>query len=223
MIQPIIPITVEAPECSLKIFEISDTASSDAAQALTEQLNKSYDNVSEASKSDLIDGLFLHADNGTAWNAEQVDVYFVDNLLGSTYILTASYFTEATEGHGARFTDMIGTFKVVATSDSTTIPTYLVQLRSAVDTLIPAFFSNQTSEIGNLLTESAEIYLYDKNVMDDVSIRAIDYTVDDNDAPTAAVVSIKHRLGTEDSFNYLTIELSYTDGQWLVDFAGIEK
>lgn len=38
-----------------------------------------------------------------------------------------------------------------------------------------------------------------------------------------AVVSVKHRISTEDSYNYLTMELDYTGGQWLLRQAGIEK
>lgn len=223
LIYPLIPISGELPECSLEIMEISDTTPSDTAQLYAEKLQDSFLNLSEISGSTLVDGLFLHADNGTEWNAKQLDVYFVDNLLGGTYVLLASYFTEAAEGHGARFADMVGTFKVLKLSETDTTPKSITQLRNTVDMMIPAVFSNQITEVGSLLAENAGIFTYDENVMDDVSIRSIDYAVDDYEMPSTAVVSVKHRLGTEDAYNYLTMELSYENGGWLVRFAGIER
>lgn len=64
---------------------------------------------------------------------------------------------------------------------------------------------------------------YDRDVTAELAILSIDYAIDDGLAPATAVVSVKHRLGTEDSLCYLTIELSYIGGEWLVHFAGIEK
>lgn len=73
------------------------------------------------------------------------------------------------------------------------------------------------------LTNDALISTYGEDISKDASVQAIDYTVDNDKAPTSAVISVRHRLGTEDSYSYLTIELFYKNGQWLVHFAGVEK
>lgn len=223
IIQSVIPASNELPECSLKIFSAIDLSTTAVAESIIEELNKSFLNITNISESTLINGLYLHADNGTEWNAEQLDIYIVDNLLGGSYVLAAKYFTEATEGHGARFSDMIGTFEVITDSEIEATPDYILQLRNTINMFIPAVFSNQISNINEILAENAQIYAYDKDVMDDVSIQSIDYTVDNYELPSTAVVSIKHRLGTEDGYNYITVELVYKEKQWLVNFVSIEK
>lgn len=221
IIQSVIPASNELPECSLKIFSAIDFSTTAVAESIIEELNKSFLNITNISESTLINGLYLHADNGTEWNAEQLDIYIVDNLLGGSYVLAAKYFTEATEGHGARFSDMIGTFEVITDSEIEATPDYILQLRNTINMFIPAVFSNQISNVNEILAENAQIYAYDKDVMGDVSIQSIDYTVDE--VPSTAIVSIKHRLGTEDSYNYITVELVYKEKQWLVNFVSIEK
>lgn len=223
IIQPVIPASSELPECSLKIFSAIELSTTTVAESIIEELDKSFLNITDSSESTLINGLYLHADNGTEWNAEQLDIYIVDNLVGGSYVLVARYFTEATEGHGARFSDMIGTFEVVTDSEIKETPEYIFQLRSTINMLIPAIFSNQISNVNEILADNAQIYAYDKDVMDDVSIQSIDYTVDNYEVPSTAVVSIKHRLSTEDSYNYVTVELFYKEKQWFVSFVSIEK
>ena len=71
----------------------------------------------ERDNAALLEGLFLHAGNGTAWDAEQVDCHFVDDGKGGTYRICSYLYTEAIEGHGTRFDAMIATFQVLKTPD----------------------------------------------------------------------------------------------------------
>lgn len=224
IIRPTVPMSEELPECSLQIHQIADASPAAVAESIKTSLNASYVNVGDITEATIIDGLFLHADNGNAWNAEQVDVTITDNLLGGSYILTSHYFTEATEGHGVRFADMVGTFKAVTSSDSSAMPAYLAELYRTISIFAPAFFTDNTSEINDILAQDTQIYTYGTDVMDDVSIASVDYSISGDETPTAAVVSVKHRISTEDSYNCLTIELTYAaDSRWVVHFAGIEK
>ena len=145
----------------------------------------------------------------------------MDDGQGCCFILTARYFTEATEGHGARFRDMISTFQVVPAEMR--IEGWLGDLQETTDRLISAIFSNDLTGVEALQTEDAQVYTYGKDVSGDVSITALDYTVDNDQAPTRAVVSVKHRVSLEDSFSYLTMEFQREENQWLLTWAGIEK
>lgn len=224
VIRPTTPLSDEFPECSLQIHRIAGTPPAAAAESIRKNLTESWQNISNIEDSSVIDGLFLHADNGSAWNAEQTDVTITDDGLGGSYILTARYFTEAAEGHGVRFADMAGTFKAVTSADTAAMPAYLVDLHNTVSEFTSAFFSDQTVNINGLLAPDTKIYTYDADVSEDVTIASIDYSISGEENPTAAVVSVKHRINTEDSYNYLTIELTYTaDGRWIIHFAGIEK
>lgn len=224
VIRPTIPISEGLPECSLQIYRIADVSPAAAAESIKENLSARYVNVGDITDSTVIDGLFLHADNGSTWNTEQVDVTITDDLLGGSYVLTARYFTEAAEGHGVRFADMVGTFKAVTSADAAVMPTYLAELYRTISTFIPAFFTGDTSDMNGILGQDAQICTYDTDVIDEISIASVDYSISGDENPTGAVVSVKHRLSTEDSYNYLTVELTYTaDNGWVVYFAGIEK
>lgn len=223
-ILPAVPMNAELPECSLQIYRIADAPPATAAELIKESLGAKYMNVDELADSTVLDGLFLHADNGDAWNAEQVDVTITDDLLGGSYVLTARYFTEATEGHGVRFADMVSTFQAMTSADSAAMPTYLVQLYQTISAFMPAFFADSASAMHDFLAQDVQMSTYGMDVMDDVSIASVDYRVSSDENLLSAVVSVKHRINTEDSYNYLTIELTYTAGRkWIVHFAGIEK
>ena len=100
---------------------------------------------------------------------------------------------------------------------------WLGDLQETTDRLISAIFSNDLTGVEALQTEDAQVYTYGKDVSGDVSITALDYTVDNDQAPTRAVVSVKHRVSLEDSFSYLTMEFQREENQWLLTWAGIEK
>lgn len=223
MIRPTTPMGEELPECSLEIQRLANVTPSAAAELLGEKLTENYRHVGEIAQAEAIAGFFIHGDNGNEWDDEQVDVTITDDLLGGSYILTARYFTEATEGHGVRFGDMVGTFQAVTSNDAASMPAYLAQLHETISSFAPAFFSDRTDEVRGLLAQEAQVYTYDSDVTDEVVIASVDYRVNGEEIPLSAVVSVKHRLNTEDSYHYLTVELTRDDGgSWRVHFAGIE-
>ena len=74
-----------------------------------------------------------------------------------------------------------------------------------------------------LLEENAMIAAYSEDLYASISIASIDYSVSGEAEPDSAIVSVKHRTGGEDSFVYLTMELSRTDGQWQAGWIALEK
>lgn len=207
----------DLPACRLEVSRQPDISLTDAAAWAGEVLSETYADVSEPEAVSAPDGLAITASNGLNWDSPQALVRLVEDRQGGVFVLYARYFLEAAEGHGARFADMMATFEPVSPEDGA--PAWLTSLRSAGGRLIPAFFSGDLTSIGGLLAPDAAISLPDLRGR---SVSAIDYTVDDDRSPTRAVLSVRNRE-LEDSYDYLTVELTREEGQWLVVFAGLEK
>ncbi len=111
------------PVGEIRIMQKQKASVEDVAGEMREEMSEHYADVSDIMVSGLPKGLYLRADEGTAWDCEVKEVYFVDNGLGGVFVITASYIVEATEGTGARFHSMIETFRVLELSDCTHILT----------------------------------------------------------------------------------------------------
>ena len=111
------------PMDEIRITQKQEVSVEGAAEEMKEELLEHYANVSDIMGSELPKGLYLRADEGTAWDCEVKEVYFVDNGMGGVFVITASYIVEATEGTGVRFHSMIATFRVLQPSDPVQILT----------------------------------------------------------------------------------------------------
>ncbi|MBU5625617.1 hypothetical protein KQI82_01545 [Oscillibacter sp. MSJ-2] len=105
------------PPCRLELSHREGVTPQEDAESMREELGDIYEAVSDIASSYLLEGLFLHADNGTAWDAELLECHFVDDGQGGTYRICSYLFTEAIEGHGMRFNAMISSFQVLSTPD----------------------------------------------------------------------------------------------------------
>lgn len=104
------------PTEEIRITQTQEISVEDAAGEMREELLEHYTDVSDIMVSELPKGLYLRADEGTAWDCEVKEVYFVDNGIGGVFVITASYIVDATEGAGVRFHSMIETFRVLEPS-----------------------------------------------------------------------------------------------------------
>lgn len=222
IIEPVTPLPDNLPRCEMLIEQMHGLSTAEAAELLAGKLKESFPNVSEPEAADDGSAYFIHAYMGLDWNSEIVDIKLIDNQKGGVFVITASYFMEASEGHGARFSDMLQTFQVVNELDKAA-PLWLTQLENTAAVVYSSIFSNRPSDAAGYTSADAVIDTYGEDVSGFVSIAAIDYTVDKDDAPTSAVISVKHRLSAEESYSFITIELTYEGGNWLVNWAGLEK
>ena len=216
LVEPLVDMG-DLPLCRLEVSRQPDISLADAAAWAVEILSDTYADVSEPEEATAPDGLAITASDGLNWDSPQALVRLVEDRQGGVFVLYSRYFLEAAEGHGARFADMMATFEAVSPEDGA--PAWLTSLRAAGDRLVPAFFSGDLSGVGDLLAPDAAIGLPDLRGR---SVSAMDYTVDDDQSPTRAVLSVRNRE-LEDSYDCLTVELAYENGQWLVTFAGLEK
>nr|WP_326185218.1 hypothetical protein [uncultured Oscillibacter sp.] len=220
-IRPVSTLPEAFPPIDLTITHMEGRYDKAAAmESVTQQLTETYAQVSGIEETELT--LFRTAGDGAAWDDAQAMVLCVDDGYGGSFVLMARYFTEAEEGHGVRFRDMMDTFTVVYEGFATS-PAWVGELQVAADRLMEAIFSHRLDTVSDLLAEDAVVDAYGEDVSGDVSVAAVDYAPDDDQSPASAVVSVKHRTSTEEGYDYLTMELDYTDGRWLLRWAGIEK
>lgn len=211
----------EFPPIDLTIAHAEGLSRAEAIEAAKETLSESYAQVSGA--EEVGEQLRLTAGDGDAWDDAHAEVACLDDGLGGSFTLTARYFTEAAEGHGVRFQDMMGTFAVVYDAGADTSPQWVGELQSVTRRLTQAIFADRTDTVADLLAEGALTEGYGEDVSGDVSVVSVDYAPDNDRDPASATVSVKHRINLEDSCNYLTMELTRAGGRWRLTWAGIEK
>jgi len=216
------PLSEDFPECGMDIFHLSGTTPSQAKLEVETTL-KGYELSSEEPFAALPGSLYLRASEGVEWDSKQAEFWFVSDGQGGSFMISARYYLEMEEGMGARFRDMASSFRIVDRSES--LPDWMRSLYEAADRLYPALFTADLSGVTDLLAEGADANGYGENVWPEITIVSVDYTLDNDEDPTAAAVSVKHRLNQAegDSFNYLTMELTRQNGNWYLLWSGIEK
>ena len=224
IVRPRNPLPEGMPECSLTVSHRQGVLLEMALEESRALLAEEYDVVQDRMVSgeraalDAWDG----TEFGAEWDAANTAVTLIDDRQGGVFILTARYFTEAAEGHGANFADIASSFQPVPSE--VTVPEWMASLRETVDTLLPAVFSNQwTPEAKALLAEDAWVCGYEEDVSGYVSVAGVDISTDDDQAPTSAEVSVRHRLSAEEAMVYVTMELVFQEGRWQAGFVGLEQ
>ena len=103
----------ELPPCEMEIKHIPGVAPEDAAEATRKEMEQSWDSVSELRNLETREGFVFAFYAGTNWDSACGDVFFLSDGGDGCFQLTSRYFIEATEGHGARFAQMVQTFEVI--------------------------------------------------------------------------------------------------------------
>ena len=224
VIRPLTPPPAELPECSLTVSHrrlVSlEQAAAEAQAALVSEFSMVLDPEKEDGRVTLT--AFDGTESGAAWDAANACITLVDDQAGGVFTLTARFFTEAAEGLGRDFADMADTFQPVP--EHIAVPPWLAALQETVDTLLPAVFSgNWTAEAERLLAEDAMVSGYPEDVSAMVSVSAVDISPDSGEAPSSATVSVRHRLSSEEPYDYVTMELIWQEGAWRAVFIGLER
>lgn len=108
------PLPEKYPEVSMTIVQQAGAKPEELIRTEAEKLSGAYLEVREVEQvSQPVVGYRVRAVNGTEWDSKVAVVYVVDNGKGGSFVLTEKYFLEASEGHGARFEQMLKEFKVV--------------------------------------------------------------------------------------------------------------
>ena len=100
------------PPCEMVIAH-SDTDWQTLCAQTREQMIPTWETVRDAAQYENPDRLVFTARNGASWDSPVEDHFFLPDGKGGCYHITARYFLEAAEGHGCRFSAMVGTFTLV--------------------------------------------------------------------------------------------------------------
>lgn len=103
----------ELPPCEMEIKYIPGVAPEDAAEAAKQEMEQSWDSVSEVRNLETREGFAFAFSAGTSWDSACGDAFFLSDGRDGCFRITARYFVEAMEGHGVRFAQMVQTFEVI--------------------------------------------------------------------------------------------------------------
>lgn len=181
------------PECKLEITW-TGTPPEEEARNEENRLGSLYENVWGGQSGTVEsmwpppwDAYILWGDNGTDWDDAQRLTWVVSDGQEGSFILSASYFMEATEGHGAMFYDIMSTFRPEPEEGT---PGWRRALGNTAEALLREALPGEAS------------------------VASIDYSVAGEGEDASAVVAVKYRLGGEEPYEELTMELFYRDGVW---------
>lgn len=223
----------ELPECRLEI-EYKSGPMDQIAEEVLGQLKGLYQSAEESSCPGFPEETrHFRADNGTDWNSAQREVWLLpsdeDGEQTGVFVCSASYFLEAEEGHGIRFLDMVRSLRVVEETAGEDL-TWMSKAFDAAERMLEAVTSDDLAGAEDMLAPDADVYGYGEDVYDSVSVGNIFIAFPDGydsgtaeEPPEALHVSVQFRLGGEDAYEFLTMEMIDQDGQWLVTWAGIER
>ena len=103
----------ELPPCEVEIQHIPDLLPPDAAEASRKEMEQDWPSLSEVQNLENRDGLVFSFAAGTNWDSACGNAFFFSDGRTGCFRILSRYFVEATEGHGARFSQMIATFEVI--------------------------------------------------------------------------------------------------------------
>ena len=191
------------PACMLEIAYMADTGVDEALEQVRAGLAGLYEQV------EVLSG----PPNG--WYELRPDGE------GGVFILSASYFVEAAEGHGARFADMMETFRPETAAGERD---WTTALRETGERLAEAVFADDLDRAADLLAEGAEASGWGEDVSEWVSVASIDCAIPGGYTEIAAEaeVSVRFRLGAEEPYSRLVMEMTFTEGRWLAERVRVE-
>ncbi len=102
------------PPVFMEIKQVKDKKPEDLIRLTKAELESKYPTVRDMGQvEEPLKAYELYANSGSKWNDTVVRYYFVDNGAGGTFVITERYFVEASEGHGARFYNMLKEFRIL--------------------------------------------------------------------------------------------------------------
>lgn len=207
------------PPCEMVIAH-SDTDWQTLCAQTREQMIPTWETVRDAAQYENPDRLVFTARNGASWDSPVEDHYFLPDGNTGCYHITARFFLEATEGHGCRFSAMVGTFTLVTDQD-------MVQKEIAdlAKDFAQSYFNRDADGIAGFLVEDYQwgIDVFSGGeVISDILVKQIS-GVEDTEIGAIHVMSVEFRESDQpDRLQYLTIEFVRRADGWKVQSYGLE-
>jgi hypothetical protein len=108
------PLPEKYPEVSMEIKQVADEKPEDLVKRIEAELKEDFPDLRAVETvTEPVEGFLLHGLHGNDWDAKVVHAYVISNGKEGSFVITESYFLEAAEGHGARFSHMLESFEIV--------------------------------------------------------------------------------------------------------------
>ena len=113
-VMPRVPLGENYPEVTMEIKQVEGKEPHVIAQELSLGMKDDFPIFFETREvKDPVTGWMIEGVAGNEWNSPVVKVYVISNQNQGSFVITQRYFLEATEGHGARFDEMLKEFHLV--------------------------------------------------------------------------------------------------------------
>ena len=158
----------------------------------------------------------LNATGGQSWDSPCADVRFYGVGAAGTYQLTARYFLEAAEGHGAAFRKMMNGVICDAQSPN-------ADAEKVITNFADAYFAGDWESMRGYLADTQarkDVYPGNGDLVRCVSLKGLD-ALAESDSASVSLTFLESP--EEDSYTYLTMDVSKQDGEYKIRFYGLEK
>ena len=207
------------PPCEMVIAH-SDTDWQTLCAQTREQMIPTWETVREVGQYENPERLVFTARNGASWDSPVEDHYFLPDGNTGCYHITARFFLEATEGHGCRFSAMVGTFTLVTDQDMVR-----KEIADLAKDFAQSYFNRDTEAIAGFLVEDYQCGIdvfSGGEVISDILVKQIS-GVEDTEIGAIHVMSVEFRESDQpDRLQYLTIEFVRRADGWKVQSYGLE-
>lgn len=114
IITPVHPVPKNYPEVTMEIKQVQNEKPEILIEKIAADLKKEFSELGEieAVKEPVI-GFKVHGKAGNNADSKIVTVFVISNGKEGSFVITQRYFLEAAEGHGARFHQMLKSFKLI--------------------------------------------------------------------------------------------------------------
>ena len=215
------------PPCEMVIVH-SDTDWQTLCAQTREQMIPIWETVRDAAQYENPDRLVFTARNGAIWDSPVEDHFFLPDGNTGCYHITARFFLEAAEGHGCRFSAMIGTFTLITDQDMADVENQHAVRKEISDLakdFAQAYFNRDTETIAGFLVEDYQwgIDVFSGGeVISDILVKQIS-GVENTEIGAIHVMSVEFRESDQpDRLQYLTIEFVRRADGWKVQSYGLE-